>query len=1140
MKGPDFEEFANKFDIVCLTETKLDELDCVNLPDYRLLRKDRKKKRRASGGVAILVKENIVHRIQILNTEVDDTLWFTVTNIGLEKDVLFGLVYIPPQNSPYADINVFEQLENVILNKNNIDDLSVCILGDFNARSGGLCDVVVDGPSTQIDSLDIVTDENHLDNPSASSERSSCDTIVNNYGLRFLEMCKNLGLRIANGRCGNDKGVGQATCKGVSLVDYILLSSDLFEHVSTFDVFPFEMLWSDVHNAVGFTLESKHTRSETNVIANNPQTNRKMVPPRPVWSSNDVESFISNINTDQVTDICQNIAILTNSADVTADNINAIVDDTKNLLLKAASSCNMIKQTKSNRNFTNMKKRAQPSKPWFNLACEDKRKSYFRVRNQLRRRHDAESRQCVRQSGKAYKKELNKQFRLYHEAVAKKLRNLKSTNPKDYWKIINNKDACSSNPSVSAISLEVFADHFRELNRCINTEINVDIADTGVTTEQINSPFTEAEVAKVFSKLKNNKACGQDQILNEFLKNSCSVMLRLYTNLFNLVLESGVVPNDWTIGFIKPLYKNKGSVDDVDNYRGITLLSCLGKAFTSLLNNRLNLYLTETSGIGPEQAGFRSGYSTMDHVFALKALIDLYLTKKKRLYCCFIDYKKAFDTVPRLGLWRKLLDKGINGRIFTLVRNMYENAKSCVVINGCMSEYFACDIGVRQGENLSPLLFSIYLADLENFLCDKYEGLSSVNILASDLSVDNDIAIYLKLFILLYADDTVLMAESPASLQLALNAMADYCNQWGLCVNTAKSKVMICSRGKVRNIPNFVLAGTHLEVVFDYMYLGVKFNYNGKFTKAKTYVYERASRSMFALLKKASKLVLPIDIQLHLFDSVVAPVLLYGSEVWACEDLSGIEKLHLRFCKMLLKVNKSTANNMVYGELGRVPLKINATVRALCLWYKLISSEQVNKLSSILYKLLYRLDVLNVYTSDWILYLKNTLNEIGMSEFWLYQHVTGSLQWFKAAVHLRLTDQFKQKWFADVFVGGKCLNYRIFKEQFGFEIYLVRLSPRLRTSMSRFRCRNHRLPIESARDLIRHERLCTLCDLHEVGDEYHYLFKCPAFNDDRIRFIKKYYFNRPSSVKFSCLMNSSGSCLTKLALFMKIIMSNIV
>ncbi len=99
LKGPDFEEFAHKFDIVCLTETKLDELDCVNLPDYRLLRKDRKKKRRASGGVAILVKENIAHRIQILNTEVDDTLWFTVTNIGLEKDVLFGLVYIPPRTS---------------------------------------------------------------------------------------------------------------------------------------------------------------------------------------------------------------------------------------------------------------------------------------------------------------------------------------------------------------------------------------------------------------------------------------------------------------------------------------------------------------------------------------------------------------------------------------------------------------------------------------------------------------------------------------------------------------------------------------------------------------------------------------------------------------------------------------------------------------------------------------------------------------------------------------------------------------------------------------------------------------------------------------------------------------------------------
>ena len=76
-----------------------------------------------------------------------------------------------------------------------------------------------------------------------------------------------------------------------------------------------------------------------------------------------------------------------------------------------------------------------------------------------------------------------------------------------------------------------------------------------------------------------------------------------------------------------------------------------------------------------------------------------------------------------MELWRKLLDKGINGNVFRVIKNMYDNAKSCVVLKGCTSEYFTCDMGVRQGENLSPLLFSIYLADLETFLSDKYNGL---------------------------------------------------------------------------------------------------------------------------------------------------------------------------------------------------------------------------------------------------------------------------------------------------------------------------------------------------------------------------------------------------------------------------------
>jgi hypothetical protein len=104
------------------------------------------------------------------------------------------------------------------------------------------------------------------------------------------------------------------------------------------------------------------------------------------------------------------------------------------------------------------------------------------------------------------------------------------------------------------------------------------------------------------------------------------------------------------------------------------------------------------------------------------------------------------------------------------------------------------------------------------------------------------------------------------------------------------------------------------------VYLGIDFNYNGTFNVAIKRLYDIANRAMFEVLKKGKSMFLDADIQLKLFDTVVVPILLYGSEIWGFSNLNLIEKLHLRFCKIILKVKKSTSSNMVYGELGRVPL----------------------------------------------------------------------------------------------------------------------------------------------------------------------------------------------------------------------------
>ena len=169
----------------------------------------------------------------------------------------------------------------------------------------------------------------------------------------------------------------------------------------------------------------------------------------------------------------------------------------------------------------------------------------------------------------------------------------------------------------------------------------------------MNNAFTLEEIKSVLKNMELGKACGLDKIRNEFLKKCPDELLNLFCKYFNVVLDTGFVPEDWCIGVIIPIYKNKGASDNPDNYRGITLLSCVGKLFTALLNKRLTCYLDCVGGIGDEQAGFRQDYSTVDHVFTLYSIIEMYLSQGKRLYCAFIDYKKAFDMVNRSYLWKK-------------------------------------------------------------------------------------------------------------------------------------------------------------------------------------------------------------------------------------------------------------------------------------------------------------------------------------------------------------------------------------------------------------------------------------------------------------------------------------------------------
>ena len=226
-----------------------------------------------------------------------------------------------------------------------------------------------------------------------------------------------------------------------------------------------------------------------------------------------------------------------------------------------------------------------------------------------------------------------------------------------------------------------------------------------IIENEINQPITAEEISTAIKSLKNNKSPGIDNVVNEHIKFTLNIMMHIYVKIFNIILDSGIIPENWTLGVIKPIFKNKGSPMQPENYRPITLLSCFGKVFTAILNKRLNNLSDRYDLINWVQAGFRKSFSTTDNLFILKSLIDISQSQKKTLFCCFMDFQQAFDTVWRAGLWRKIIDMGINGKCFNFIHNMYQDIKSKVVTNEGSSYFFECNVGVRQGENLSPLPF---------------------------------------------------------------------------------------------------------------------------------------------------------------------------------------------------------------------------------------------------------------------------------------------------------------------------------------------------------------------------------------------------------------------------------------------------
>ena len=197
-----------------------------------------------------------------------------------------------------------------------------------------------------------------------------------------------------------------------------------------------------------------------------------------------------------------------------------------------------------------------------------------------------------------------------------------------------------------------FYNHFKNITAETSSNITDDVeADNQECVyNELDASITQEEVCKILLKLKCNKSPGADNLLNEYFIHFKDILVPLIVQLFNVIFETGYMPKQWCKGILIPVHK-KNNVNVTDNYRGITLSSCFCKLFTTIINERLTLWANENDILTDAQFGFRPGHGTTDAIFALQSIITKYLGLKKKLYCCFIDYKSAFDNLNRNFLY---------------------------------------------------------------------------------------------------------------------------------------------------------------------------------------------------------------------------------------------------------------------------------------------------------------------------------------------------------------------------------------------------------------------------------------------------------------------------------------------------------
>ena len=370
---------------------------------------------------------------------------------------------------------------------------------------------------------------------------------------------------------------------------------------------------------------------------------------------------------------------------------------------------------------------------------------------------------------------------------------------------------------------------------------------------------TIEEVQVAIRSLRNGKAPGADQVTAEAIKAGGNALLHRLHSLLQTIWRTEQIPSTWKKAIIIPIHK-KGDNSECKNYRGISLLSIIGKVFMKVIKSRLQKHREQTTR--EEQAGFRPNRGCCDQIFTIRQLMEERTRCGQRTVIVFIDFKSAFDCIHRPALWKALETEHIPSKVIKLLQTSYNGSTSRVQIRNESSEEFSFWTGVRQGDVVSPLLFNVVI---DTIMRKVFQGRCGVQYDKDNFATD-----------LMFADDSAILANDNAEATDILRDIARIAQSYGLKINVDKTKVLTTNGS-----PSTVyLSGTQIKQIQNFKYLGSVVQERKVAATSEIHGRIGQAATAFASLKWClwKRTNIHIKTKIRLFRSLIIPILLYGSE----------------------------------------------------------------------------------------------------------------------------------------------------------------------------------------------------------------------------------------------------------------------